>query len=329
MKALLEVLSDLSDPDCRSQLVAEYLKSGSCTDKSEGKKNRLKFGYFSEWDLIHILLGYKTKTGGQFGVNQLVVIHVVERRKRFGLITQSDIPASGEIRVPSGTMRFFHELGLDRNIVFGIPYTVDALSHAVPAINVRSAKGDIECGSGIILKSSVQEAESILVTNKHVIEDKEIVDVRLLDKALDLKSSPILHPSADLAAFSVTVGPEVPVVPLDEGPPILTPIIELGYPRIPIASGQFLMAHRGEINGKIETLFGHSFLAISCVVSPGNSGGPIITEAGFCAGIVTQSGIAEYGTDDDATGIHRTAYHMAIPPELVSQFIKTMRTGGS
>ena len=84
------------------------------------------------------------------------------------------------------------------------------------------------------------------------------------------------------------------------------------------------MAHRGEINGRISTVFGDSYLAISCVVSPGNSGGPIMTEAGFCAGIVTQSGIGEFGSEDEATGIHRMAYHMAIPPDVVSEFIESI-----
>lgn len=322
--ALLQLLSDFSDPSRRAAIVASYSTDSSCTDKSEAKKARLGLGYLSQMDILNLLLKRRAESGANFRLNAIIILRVIERLKRFGLVTESDYPGLDEFRVPENSMMYFHQYGLDRNIVFGPAYTITNLARAVPAINVRCPSGDLECGSGIILRESTEISQAILLTNRHVLEGREVVEVKTEDGPVEITSSPFIHESADLAAFKVHIRQDVPTVPLDDDPPVLTPVIAMGYPRIPTASGQFLMAHRGEINGVIKTLFGERYLAISCVVSPGNSGGPIITEAGFCAGIVTQSGIGEFGTSDQPTGIHRVAYHMAIPPDVVSTFIASI-----
>jgi hypothetical protein len=322
--AILNLLSTLSIPEQREEAVKEYVERGSCFDKSQVKLNRLNLGYFSDHDLLMMLLSFKTKHGGDFRANATIIGHVVERLARYGLVIRNEIPGINELKVAENSIPFFNDTGLAHNIVFGVSHMIARVSHAVPAINVRNENGDIECGSGIVLRRSMSQEPAILITNKHVLEGKDIIDVVSNNTGMEILGGPIFHSFADLAAIRIMPTPDMPLVPIDNDAPVLTPIVSLGYPRVPYAAGQFLLAHRGEVNGSMTALSGEQFLVISCHVSPGNSGGPIVTEAGFCAGIVTQSGIGEFGNNGDATGVHRTTYHMAIPPTILSNFIETL-----
>jgi Trypsin-like peptidase domain len=323
-RAILDLLSMLSAPEQRAEAVGECVDGVSCFDKSEVKLNRLNLGYFSDHDLLIMLLSFKNKNGGSFRVNATIIGHVVERLAKYGLVIRNDIPGINELKIAENSIPFFNDSGLAYNVVFGVPYMVNRISPAVPAINVRNQKGDIECGSGIVLRNSTLQKPAFLITNKHVLDGNVIVDILSNGNAIETLGAPIFHDTADLAAILINPTSEMPLIPIDEEAPILTPIVALGYPRVPFAAGQFLLAHRGEVNGGVKTLSGDQYLVISCHVSPGNSGGPIVTEAGFCAGIVTQTGIGEFGSEDDPTGMHRTAYHMAIPPTVLSNFISEL-----
>lgn len=324
VESLLFILSRMSDPNYVNEIADNYFNSGPCLEKSEVKLNRMKFGMFSIHDIMYILIDYKSKNELTFSVNGLMVKYVIDRLNRFGLITLGEIPNISEYKITENLMKIFYDLGLAHNIVFGVPFMIEKLSLGIPAINVKSRSGDIECGSGLILKNHPSDSEAWLVTNKHVIFEKTIIEIIAKDQIFSVISGPFFHPEIDLAALRISVDLHVPVIPIDDDPPVLTPVVAIGYPCVPYTDGQFLMAHRGEVNGKIVSLMGEEFLAISCQVSPGNSGGPIVTESGFCAGIVTQSGIGEFGGIDQPTGVHRTTYHMAIPPNAVSSFINKL-----
>jgi S1-C subfamily serine protease len=326
-RAILDLFAILSLSDERNEPVREYFEGGPCQDKSEAKFNRLSFGYFSDHDLLMMLLSYKTKNNLHFRVNSTIIYHVVERLAKYGLIIRNELPGINEVKIAENAMSFFNDSGLAHNIVFGVPYMVNRISASVPAINVRNQKGDIECGSGIVLRGSKAEGAAFLITNKHVLDGKEIVDILSNGIGIEILRAPIFHDTADLAAIQIATTPQMPLIPIDDEAPILTPIVALGYPRVPLAAGQFLLAHRGEVNGSMKALSGDQYLVISCHVSPGNSGSPIVTESGFCAGIVTQSGIGEFGSESDPTGVHRTAYHMAIPPTILSAFISDLNSG--
>jgi S1-C subfamily serine protease len=326
-RAILDLLSILSTPEQRAEAVREYVEGGSCFDKTEVKLNRLNLGYFSDHDLLMMLLSFKVRNGGDYRVNATIIGHVVERLAKYGLVIRNEMPGLNELKVAENSIPFFNATGLAHNIVFGVSHMIERVAHAVPAINVRNENGDIECGSGIVLRTSNVQEPAFLITNKHVLDGNEIVNIISNGNEIEILEGPIFHDAADLAAIRISPTPKMPLVPIDDAAPVLTPIVALGYPRVPFAAGQFLLAHRGEVNGSMTSLSGDQFLLISCHVSPGNSGGPIVTEAGFCAGIVTQSGIGEFGNVDDPTGVHRTTYHMAIPPAVLSDFVAKLNQG--
>lgn len=323
--AILKLFALLSAPEQRKSLVEEYFNSGSCLDKSEVHRNRLGFGYFSDHDLLMLLLVYKTKTAAQYIVNSTIINFVVERLSKFGLVSRGDFPGINDVKIAENSMPFFNDSGLAHNIVFGLPYMISRVSASVPAVNVKNSQGDIECGSGIIVKKSAASETAILLTNQHVLHGRSIVEVLSNGRKVEVISQPEFHETADLAALKVRSLPDMPIIPMNDDVPVLTPVVSLGYPRVALASGQPLLAHKGEINGSMVALSGDRYLIISCHVGPGNSGGPIVTEAGFCAGIVAQSGIGRFGTDKDSAGEYQMAYHMAIPPSVVSEFLAVLK----
>ena len=49
------------------------------------------------------------------------------------------------------------------------------------------------------------------------------------------------------------------------------------------------MAHGGELNASVKSYNGGEHLIISNMVAPGNSGGPVLDEAGLCIGMVVSA----------------------------------------
>jgi len=204
--------------------------------------------------------------------------------------------------------------------VLGLPHVAQVMKRAVVAINIENDEGDIECGSGVVLYSNAPGL-GMVITNRHVVENVEIKNVIVDGAELERVSDPILSTTADLAKFNVALKPSIPNVALALDALVLDEVVSIGYPRIPTSAQQSAMSHRGEINGSITTLDGRRYSAISCHVSPGNSGGPIFNKYGYCAGLVTQSGTAKYTSSVGADDGYAVAYHMAIPVEILKNFV--------
>lgn len=67
-------------------------------------------------------------------------------------------------------------------------------------------------------------------------------------------------------------------------------VIVFGYPPIPLSSKPFLLANLGEISSIVDNyLDGTDCIILSCLLRPGNSGGPIINENGKLVGISIQN----------------------------------------
>ena len=67
-------------------------------------------------------------------------------------------------------------------------------------------------------------------------------------------------------------------------------VIIFGYPPIPLSSRPFLIANLGEVSSIVDNyLDGTDCIILSCILRPGNSGGPIINEYGKLIGISTQN----------------------------------------
>jgi Trypsin-like peptidase domain len=74
---------------------------------------------------------------------------------------------------------------------------------------------------------------------------------------------------------------------------ILSEVLLMGYPRIPLSRAPVLTAAVGHVNAIIDRYIGpHPFFIVSCMARGGFSGGPAITEYGVLLGVITSSFVA-------------------------------------
>lgn len=75
---------------------------------------------------------------------------------------------------------------------------------------------------------------------------------------------------------------------------VLSEVLLLGYPRIPLSREPVLTAALGHVNAIIDRYLGpHPFFIVSCMARGGFSGGPAISEYGFLLGVITSSFVAD------------------------------------
>jgi Trypsin-like peptidase domain len=325
VEEILMLVNELCAPDRRQEILADFVSNAWLPNKSDANLNRIRSGWLSEFEFVLLLGKYANDRNKSINNDSQIVSKVLSRLKKCGIIVDLGILGRTEFRVSDGLMAYFSAIGLAENIVFGLNHMIERAKRSVPAVNVQIPNGDIHCGSGIATKCGDKpDTGFFILTNKHVVEGNLVREVKTPEQLFTVTGQPTLCEWADLAAIPVTWSIPIPITPILDETEVLMPVIALGYPRVPTASAQFAMAHRGEVNGTLTTLYGNEFLAISCHVSPGNSGGPILTEMGFCVGIVTQSGTGEFGSVNDPAGTYRSTYHMAIPPQQVLKFLSEL-----
>jgi hypothetical protein len=71
---------------------------------------------------------------------------------------------------------------------------------------------------------------------------------------------------------------------------VLTKVLLMGYPRVPLSKHATLLASEGEVNAVIDKYLGpHPHFIVSCQARGGFSGGPVLSEYGFLIGVLTES----------------------------------------
>lgn len=308
----LDVIADLADEGARDVIIDRYAA------KTEGfNDTAAKLGHFDSAQLKWLIMDEVwTRHGRERGLDFETLDEIL-----FGFRNQllTATPTAGWIQLKP-IIKILHSSGNLQFAVLGLPQVADVMRGAVPAINVLTEKGDEECGSGVILRSDAPGV-GLVLTNKHVLLGRKIRNVSSSQNKFEVISEPIYHPTADIAKFNIILRDDTPQVNLGLDVRVLDPVVAMGFPRVPTAAGQFVMADRGEVNGEIYTIDHQRYVAISCHISPGNSGGPIFNDLGYCVGLVTQSGVADFGSDSDLGGTYRSTYHMAIPIDIVRQFV--------
>lgn len=164
--------------------------------------------------------------------------------------------------------------------------------------------------------------DGILVTARHVIEDRRVVDLVTNLASVTISSLDPIYPddpNVDLAVirsdFSlksymehtriIVDGEEFQKADhiqigghlddwIDDGL-VLMPVVAFGYPLIPLSSRAELVAVRGEINAVVDPYIGspHPLFIISPLARGGFSGGPVLVDDSWLLGIVTSSLITD------------------------------------
>jgi len=136
-------------------------------------------------------------------------------------------------------------------------------------------------GSGFIIDS-----EGVIVTNAHVVEGANSVQVRLFDGRRFLAKVLGKDARVDLAALKIDGASGLPVLPLGDSNRIRVGefVLALGHPFGLEHSVSFGIVSR---KGAPMTVAapGFDFIQTDAAVNPGNSGGPLINMAGEVVGV--------------------------------------------
>jgi S1-C subfamily serine protease len=165
---------------------------------------------------------------------------------------------------------------------------IERYKSAIVAIDVRTALGSESRGTGFFAVESEGRSAKLYTCRHNVDPDANIEILRITSAAGETISfgTPRCHPTEDLAVIPVSQAdtPEL-VFFFREEAEVFDEVYTLGFPMIPCAEAS-VVGHRGEVNGTAKLYLGGSdVLLISNLVSPGNSGGPMIDRDGFCIGM--------------------------------------------
>jgi S1-C subfamily serine protease len=247
-------------------------------------------------------------------LNEKSILHKSVFQADVFCVTHDFVKYLGSLkRVSAYTLGFTKILENTRNSVF--------------AIEVKNAKGDLGIGTGFYfgyLENGI--LRSLIITNKHVVENNEIIRViSEFEQEITYKSIHKCSKDIDLACIEVDndsivrIGSET-ISFYNDGIDTLDDVITIGYPDVPNREKLTLLAHRGQINGLLKIRNSESnYLVISAKTSPGNSGGPVINEMGKIVGIVTESGESITIYDKGSPAFDRFFY--AIPTETIMWFL--------
>ena len=174
----------------------------------------------------------------------------------------------------------------------------EELKHAVHKINTASGSG-----TGFYLKK-----QNIFVTNYHVVEGNKKVSIENQSKDRYLGHVVYVNPDADVAFLhSASYAPptEIPFQHVQEVHS-RDKVYVLGFP-----FGMPYTITEGIVSNENQLMDGKNYIQTDAAVNPGNSGGPVVNEAGMLVGITT----AKF-TEADNVGF-------AIPGKVVKEELDT------
>lgn len=289
VRAFINLLEKISDEDNYKLLLCEHSK---IFPKSNEQKQLLELGYFSGTDLIQLI--HIISNGA--GVNVPVVNALLNQAIDWLLVSDHGLSFPNAIvryRWNNQQVKLYKNLHIIDNIILGSTYITQKYRQSVPAIFVR--KGDDQyTGTSFLTANWENPQKKIVVTAKHNVDPDGGVTFFEIKSLHGVSYTPqdlnwTLHPQLDVAYMPVTCSDTVTPIFLTSRASALTRTITLGYPRIATTDGPYLLAHSGELNAIVSSYDGSQHLIISNIVSPGNSGGPVLDEAGLCIGMVTNS----------------------------------------
>jgi S1-C subfamily serine protease len=174
-------------------------------------------------------------------------------------------------------------------------------------------------GSGFVI-----DTQGHIVTNNHVVDDANFIEVEFYDGTLTEGRVIGLDPDSDLAVINVNV-PSEKLFPIAFGD---SNILLVGQPVVAIGSpfGQDWTLTTGIVSGLNRVLEGLSVYSIGGVIqtdaaiNPGNSGGPLLNLNGQVIGVNSQ--IATESGSNSGVGF-------AIPSNLVQRVARELIQDGS
>lgn len=190
---------------------------------------------------------------------------------------------------------------------------------AVAAVDVL-IKGDQSRGTGFVVQEDYRQ---FFVTCKHNVDPADGIALEAVTSVagdvLQLGDM-VLSGRYDIAVARLTRRIDGPCFVLSDAVEVFDEMFTLGYPMVPRAES-VLLGHRGEMNGRANLYMERCpALLISNLVSPGSSGGPVLTRDGHCVGMTIRWLEGEWGEKEK---LEKMRFSAALPAELLREAIST------
>lgn len=256
------------------------------------------------------------------GIDPQTLDYVFHRLLEWGLVEKPFSGSGGNegqfMQFCRSTMEKRWSWNFVENICIGMKQIISKYQDSIPSI-IISQNGIENIGTGFLIEdTNNNQTVRFVLTNKHVAESARIKEICSTDFKYEHKRI-FLSDKYDLAAIEVINAGKLPVFNVWK-PQILDEVVTLGYPKVSGTVNSPFLAHRGEINGYVSNYHdGNDYLAISCSVAPGNSGGPVLNGAGLVVGVVSETAI-QRSTGSNAK-IELGVHHLAVPMEDIVEFI--------
>ena len=167
-------------------------------------------------------------------------------------------------------------------------------------------------GSGVVISE-----DGYIVTNQHVVENAENIQVTLADKRLFDARVVGTDPATDLAVLKIEDSDRLPVVPLGNSDLVRVGewVLAVGNPfRLTSTVTAGIVSATGRQVNIIDDSFGiEDFIQTDAAINPGNSGGAVVNLDGELVGIATAIA-TESGSYE--------GYGFAVPVNLVERVVR-------
>jgi len=153
--------------------------------------------------------------------------------------------------------------------------------------------------------SAFHIGEGVFVTARHVVDNNKILKMARTEqkydeeKVIEIIEDPLFHPNSDIdVAIIKTANSNLPFIEigghLDDWINksfILSKVVVMGYPPIPLSKEPTLVTTMAEINGIVDTYLGsnHPQFILSSMARGGFSGGVALLNDGSALGVITES----------------------------------------
>jgi len=248
--------------------------------------------------------------------------------KYFDTPTQIIYKESAPAKYTNYTDRLFSDAN-QRQFLSSSPTNFTAAANLVtPAVvNIRATtENDFDLwggysgstGSGVIISP-----DGYIVTNNHVVEDSDDLEITLFDKRKMIAEVIGTDPSTDLAVLKIKDDENFPFLTIGNSDSLLVGewVLAVGNPfnlESTVTAG-IISAKGRNINILEDDYSIESFIQTDAAVNPGNSGGALVNTNGELVGIntaiITRSGKYE-------------GYSFAIPVNLAQKIIKDLKDYG-
>ncbi len=255
--------------------------------KKPSTESFIKMGYLSGFDFLN----YMTETNkvGK-GIKTRFVEIVLEQMVKNYIISPMDSIILNyqdhRYKANGDYTKMLFQKKLIKNLIYGFNYIIDRYKNSVVKIEHINKDGDHSIGTGFLTTEVINDTH-IIVTNKHVIEKSKQINVYTKDDVEIKIVDSIKDKNRDIALILINDIFGDPFF-LSSNLNVMTEIITIGYPSIPMTKYAFQVYHKGEVNSFVQDYWDNKLFLISAKTSSGNSGSPIIDNTGMVVGIITE-----------------------------------------